>query len=493
MNCFLGADLGTTNVKILAMTPDGTVVAHDSESVDTLQPKPGCSEQSPVAVRAAFYQVLRSVCKQLAAKGLRPDVMTFSTAMHSLLAVDAAGKPLTNAILWSDNRAEKQVDRLKKDSPDFVSKLYRQTTIPLHPMTPFSKLLWFADNSRRIPARTVRWISLKEYIWHSLTGRYQIDFSMAGATGLFDTRRKRWYAPALDRAGIRPDQLSEPVPTTFTVEYDGRVGELPGFPAGVRLVAGASDGCLANLGAAAIEPGVTTLTIGTSGAIRRTVDKPMADPEQRLFCYILDDDADHPRYIVGGPTNNGGNVLQWLTENLTLQDTEETLKQAASVPAGSDGLLFLPYLQGERAPLWNAHARGAYLNVAWHHTQAHFIRAALEGVLFNLLTIENLLARRTGPTRIIHANGGFANSDLWVQMLADISGVPVRLNDSNESGSTGAILLGMKATGLVPTLQEASRLVGFGRTFEPDPACHAVYRQAFQRFAAHCNAEYHSA
>ena len=155
-------------------------------------------------------------------------------------------------------------------------------------------------------------------------------------------------------------------------------------------------------------------------------------------------------------------MLEWLSENLTKADVKTILAEAEAIAPGSDGLLFLPYLQGERAPLWDADARGAYLHVAWQHTRAHFVRAALEGVLFNLLAINELLMRETGPTRVIHANGGFAQSAFWVQMLVDMSGVPVRLNTSNESGSMGGILLTMKAVGLVKTLDEAAKLVTFG-------------------------------
>ena len=286
---------------------------------------------------------------------------------------------------------------------------------------------------------------------------------------------------AMEYAGVRPDQLSTPVSTTHQRTYQIRPEtSQTGLPAGVTLLIGASDGCLANLGAGAIKRGTATLTIGTSGAIRQTVRKPLRDARGRLFCYYLDEGY----YAVGGPTNNGGNVLEWVTEKLTRQDTQTVLTEAATIAPGSDGLLFLPYLQGERAPLWDATVRGAYLRVDWQHTRAHFIRAALEGVLFNLLSINELLTDYTGSARVIHANGGFAQSTLWVQMLADMSGMPVRLNASNESGSMGAILLTMKATGLVKTLDEAAERVTFGTTFEPDLARYKVYRDEFKKWQA---------
>ncbi|MGA0557469.1 gluconokinase [Larkinella sp. VNQ87] len=485
--CILGVDIGTTNVKTLAFEPEtGDIIAHASAPLTTLHPQAGYAEQDPEDVWNNLITVLDEVCREVRQQDRTIEALGFSAAMHSTLAVDSAGKPLTNAILWSDNRAEKQAASLRHEQAELGKRIYQQTGTPLHPMIPLCKLAWFRENDLRLLRRATGWISLKEYIWHKLTGQYQIDYSIATATGLFDSQRKEWFLPALEFAGVRPEQLSEPVPTTYAGRLSG--SDLP--PAictelsDSKLYIGASDGCLANLGAGAIEAGITTITIGTSGAIRRTIQRPLRDEKGRLFSYILniDDSVDRNYYVVGGPTNNGANVLQWVSEKLTQTETEAVLAEAATVEPGSDDLLFLPYLQGERAPLWDAGVRGSYLNVDWHHGRAHFVRAALEGVLFNLLRIERILSRHTGPTRVIHANGGFAQSAFWVQMMADIFGVPVRLNESNESGSIGAILLTMKATGRVASLAEATHHVGFGQTFEPDAERHRRYRQVYERF-----------
>ncbi|GAA4451976.1 gluconokinase [Nibrella saemangeumensis] len=486
MNCIVGVDIGTTNVKALAMSvADGQVIAQASAPVTTLFPKPTHCEQDPNHIWQELCQVLDELVQQTEAQGASIDAVCFSSAMHSLLAIDAEGKPLTNAIIWSDNRAERQAKALRPDRSPTGRDIYRHTGTPIHPMTPLCKLAWLRDNQPRLLKEAARFISIKEYIWHKLTGHHWIDYSIATAMGLFNSQTRNWYAPALKYVGIRASQLSEPKPTTTSFSYQkNQVADKTALPDGVTLYIGASDGCLANLGAGAIAPGVTTLTIGTSGAIRRTSGKPLRERQGRLFSYILDvDEAGKDSYfVVGGPTNNGANVLQWLAENLTRLDVADALAEAEQVPAGADGLLFLPYLQGERAPLWNANVRGAYLNVSWQHTRAHFIRAALEGVMFNVLTIEKMLARYTGPTRVIHANGGFAQSEFWVQMLADIFGVPVQLNASNESGAIGAILLAMKARGLVGSLAEAARQVEFGQTFQPNPDHQRVYRKTFRRF-----------
>lgn len=480
--CFVGVDVGTTNVKALALPPDlSRVLAHASAPVETHNPKPNYAEQDPAQIWSAFVRVMAEVSRELADAGYSPTHIAFSTAMHSLLAMDADGKPLSPALIWSDNRAEDQATELRTSRADLGKQLYEQTGIPMHPMIPLCKLAWLREHDPRLLRRAARFGSIKEFLWHKLTGQFEVDYSIATATGLFDAAGRQWSELALDYAGVLPEQLSTPVPTTRQRPLRPSA-ETAGLhlPPGVSLLIGASDGCLANLGAGAIKRGTTTLTIGTSGAIRQTVRKPLRDEQGRLFCYILDDDY----YVVGGPTNNGGNVLEWVSEKLTRQETKTVLAEAEAIPPGSDGLLFLPYLQGERAPLWNADARGAYLNVSWQHTRAHLVRAALEGVLFNLLSINELLMKHTGMTRVIHANGGFAQSRFWVQMLADMSGAPIRLNASNESGSMGGILLTMKAIGQVKTLDEAAKLVAFGDTFEPDPKRHRAYQQAFTQWQA---------
>lgn len=478
MNCIVGVDVGTTNVKALAMPLDlSKIVAHASAPVTTLNPEPGYAEQDPSEIWSAFVQVMSEVSEEAKKKKYTITHVAFCTAMHSLLPMDTDGTPTGNAILWSDNRAEAEAKTLRTTQADLGKAIYQETGTPLHPMIPLCKLAWMRENDPRMLRRTAHFGSIKEFLWYKLTGEFEIDFSIATATGLFNESKRVWSEKAMDYAGVRLNQLSQPVPTTHQRAYVlNPETRKTGLPEGVSLVIGASDGCLANLGAGAIKPRTATLTIGTSGAIRQTVRKPLRDPEGRLFCYYLDEGY----YVVGGPTNNGGNVLEWVTEKLTQQDTKTVLKEAATIEPGSDGLLFLPYLQGERAPLWDASVRGAYLHVDWQHTRAHFVRASLEGVLFNLLSINELLTRQTDSARMIHANGGFAQSTLWVQMLADMAGVPVRLNESNESGSMGAMLLTLKAIGEVKTLDEAAERVTFGDTFEPDLDRNKTYWKVFR-------------
>ena len=499
----VGVDVGTTNLKVLAIDPDTMQqVAHAARPVETDVPEPGYAEQDAEEIWQLLRTCMGELTTEVAAAGRTIGALCFSTAMHSLLAVDETGQPITPALIWSDNRASEQAAALKKEQGD----LYKTIGVPIHPMLPLCKLVWFGEHQPRLLKRASRWLSIKEYLWWKLTGRYEVDYAMATATGLFDSQKAGWHPAALKLAGVNSDQLSLPVNTTHVVSYAALPEQIvPGLLPGTLLVIGASDGCLANLGAGAVEPGITTITIGTSGAVRRTSVRPIRDAHSRLFSYPLYRHENQPSaaqqnavqpdktgvnlsdwYVVGGPTNNGANVLEWVSEKLTQQDVPTVLASAATIAPGSDGLLFLPYLQGERAPLWDATARGSYRNLDWQHTQAHMVRAALEGVMFNLRQIELLLARHTGPTRVIHANGGFAQSAFWVQMMADVFGVPVRLNASNESGAIGAVLLARLAlsfgNGQPVSLSDLTRQIEFGTTFQPDPERHKVYVQSFKTF-----------
>jgi gluconokinase len=248
-----------------------------------------------------------------------------------------------------------------------------------------------------------------------------------------------------------------------------------GLPADTPVVVGAGDGPLANLGLGAVKPGVVACSIGTSGALRVMVEKPAVDPLGGVFCYALTED----RWVVGGAVNNGGIVLEWTGEALApdLGDVpqQELLALAARVPAGSGGLIMLPYLLSERAPHWSAVARGAYIGLTNAHRREHLIRAALEGVCHQLALVLRSMRAAGNEVVEIRASGGFARSPLWRQMLADALGLEIHFPAGHEGSSFGAALLGMQALGMIESVDVAADLVHIHETVRPDPAAAAVY------------------
>jgi gluconokinase len=273
-----------------------------------------------------------------------------------------------------------------------------------------------------------------------------------------------WDTEALAYAGVREDMLPELVPTTAVLKL--RTESL-GLAAGTPVVVGGADGPLANLGIGAIRPGAVACSIGTSGALRVAADRPRVDPRGRVFCYVLAPD----RWIIGGAVNNGGNVLEWLGDAVAPDaDIEALLDEAARAEAGCGGLLFLPYLLGERAPHWAGDPRAVYLGLTREHRRHHLLRAALEGVCLQLAVVLTSLEEAEVDVREIRATGGFSRSPLWRRILAGAFGRPIGFASSPEGSSLGAALLGMTALGMLDNLDRAADLVRVTDVQQPDPA-----------------------
>jgi len=490
MRVIIGIDIGTTNTKAVSFTDGGLVLGSASASYPVYTDLAGRHELDPDQLLAAVVASLREVIGKLVAAGLAGRTakengltgISFSCAMHSLIAVDPEGHPLTRAMTWADTRSESYALALK--GSEVGKRIYAATGTPIHAMSPLCKLLWMKDEQPLVFERAARFISIKEYIWRRLFGKYYVDHSLASATGLFDIRRKVWNPESLALAGIDAGRLSEPVSCTYW-----EAGLLPGWASlGLRadlpFVIGSSDGCLANLGTGAVRRGDTALTIGTSGAVRMTTSTPETDPRERIFSYALADGY----YVCGGATNNGGNVLQWYSEQVLDRrgagagEIERLVAEADTVAPGCEGLVFLPYLLGERAPVWDAHAKGVFFGIRSIHDQRYFLRAILEGVSYSLRQIGASLEETIGPIDRIYASGGFTRSPTWLQLMADIFQKKVVVTGSADASAVGAAQLGFYALGIFPGLDAAASLVKVESVYEPDGGRAAVYQHNYGVF-----------
>lgn len=486
MPYLIGLDIGTTSTKAVAFSLTGGIWSEAYAEYPIHTPQPSFSEQDPEEIFRAVLQVIRKVVAR------HPDEellgVSCSSAMHSVIAMDISGKALTACIIWADTRSKEEAARIKGSREGH--EIYMSTGTPIHPMSPLCKLAWLRKHQPGLFYSTYKFVSIKEYVLFRLFGRYLVDYSIASATGLFDIFRLQWHEGALAMAGVSARQLSEPVPPTYVLTgilqqcatyMDIRV-DLP-------FVIGASDGCLANLGANAIRPGNAAVTIGTSGAIRVLADKPATDRRERIFSYIL---TEH-HYVLGGAISNAGVVLRWFRDTFAAAEIQEAQEKgmnayvilnqkAAGIHAGAGGLIFLPYLLGERAPVWDANARGVFFGVNINHTREHFLRAVLEGVMYAVYSVGKALQQTTGEINVIYANGGFVRSELWVQMLADVFGKKVLVTESFEGSAVGAALLGMKALGLMASFEEVEGLIPIIGTYEPDLKQHQIYMRNFDVF-----------
>ncbi|HEU4552573.1 MAG TPA: gluconokinase [Chitinophaga sp.] len=439
----IGVDIGTSSTKVIALLPSGHVQALYQQAYATQQPQPGHSEQNPHDILQAVTRGIRQVAQEMKQP---PAGICFSSAMHSLMAVDAQGQPLTPLLTWADNRSQEIADALRPTGQG--KALYYQTGTPIHPMTPLCKISWLRQHATPLFARTAQWLGIKEYVLYRLFGKYVADYSIASATGLFDIHALMWSPQAMQAAGITTAQLPEPVPTDHILRnLPEHVAWDLGIPADTPFIIGASDGCLAQLGSGALAPGHATLTIATSGALRIATTKPVRDEQQRIFNYILD--ARH--FVTGGPVNNGGIILQWFVRDFLQQkdaDLDTYIEQALAIPPGAAGLVCLPYLLGERAPVWDGHARGVFIGVQPQHTAMHFMRAAMEGIAFGLLSIANALRETAGPLQQIAVSGGFTASPGWIQLMADVFQQPMHLEQQNDASALGAAMMGFGALGI---------------------------------------------
>ncbi|WML42434.1 gluconokinase [Neobacillus sp. PS3-40] len=470
---YLGVDIGTTSTKAVLFKKDGTVVGMHHVEYSLYSPSPTVAEQNPDEILAAVVETIKVAVQKGGIKSADLALVSFSSAMHSVIAVDECGKPLTGCITWADSRATEWAEKIKNEMNGLA--IYMRTGTPIHPMSPLAKIAWLRTEHPDVFTRASKFVGIKEYIFHKFFGQYVVDHSIASAMGMFNLKNLTWDEEALRVAGISREQLSEPVSTTFYLKgiEEDYANEM-GISTEIPFVVGASDGVLSNLGVNAIDPGVVAITIGTSGAIRTVTDKPVTDHKGRIFCYALTE----KHWVIGGPVNNGGMTFRWVRDELASAEVEtakrlgidpyEVLTKIASrVSPGSDGLIFLPYLAGERAPLWNANARGSFFGLGLHHKREHMIRAVLEGVILNLYTVLLALQEMIGVPKKIQATGGFARSELWRQMMADIFNQKVVVPESFESSCLGAVVLGMYALGEIEDFSIMSELVGSTHEHEP--------------------------
>ncbi|MBA2174884.1 gluconokinase [Halobacillus locisalis] len=486
-NYMMGVDIGTTSTKAVLFSEQGEVVANENIGYPLHTPDISTAEQDPEEIFQAVLTAMTNVAREHQDKTI--SFVSFSSAMHSLIAMDEDDQPLTPCITWADNRSEAWSQKIKEEWNGH--DVYRRTGTPIHPMSPLSKITWLVRGESGIDSKTKKYIGIKEFVFHRFFGEYVVDHSIASAMGMMDLEKLDWDSEALSIASISRDKLSELVSTTKTFTgCDAALADQIGLDPETPFVIGASDGVLSNLGVNAIKEGEIAVTIGTSGAIRTIIQKPQTDEKGRTFCYALTED----HWVIGGPVNNGGMILRWIRDEfasaemetanrLGIDPYEVLTKIAEGVRPGSDGLIFHPYLAGERAPLWNPDVRGSFFGLTMTHKKEHMIRAALEGVIYNLYTVFLALTEcMESPVTRIQATGGFARSEVWRQMMSDIFESDVVVPESYESSCLGACILGLYATGKVDSFDVASDMIGSTYKHSPNEEATKEYRQLLPIF-----------
>jgi gluconokinase len=483
MKYILGIDIGTSNTKAIAYSEKGNVLAHTNVANVFTSQEEGIHEIDPDILLKAAVQVIGATVKQVEDAELAG--ISFSAAMHGIFAVDKNCTPLTNMITWADLRSKDYAIKLK--GTDLGKRIYERTGTPIHPMSPLCKLMWMKDHLADVFQNAYKFISIKEYIFYRFFEEYVVDRSIASATGLFDIHDLDWNTEALQLADITANKLSAHVGALHIISgLKGAYPALLGIDGQTPFILGASDGCLAHLGSNALKSNDVSVTIGTSGAVRMMVDVPKNDSLQRIFNYLLTDHL----FVSGGPVNNGGNVVQWFAMNFlakkitTGNDFNSFVDEAVKIAPGCDGLIFLPYIYGERAPVWDADARGVFYGINGTHTQAHFMRAVLEGICFALYGILQTLEQIMGKAGKIYVSGGFIHSRKWVALLADVFGKQILVSGSEDASAAGAAIIGLKATGLINELSEVPDFFTVAETYEPNMENHKACQNNYSVYSA---------
>lgn len=414
-------DVGTTAIKLFLYQAKQVIYQQEIQ-LTTYSETNGKSYQKPDELLNSLRTGLQALLQQTASP---IDYIAVSTAMHSLLPVFEHG--YGEILIWSDKQAADSVAAFKKTS--FSQQVYEKTGTPIHYMSPFSKLLWIKEEAPfSLPVK--KWIGLKELITDFFTGEYLLDYSTASATGLFNSIIMDWDDEILDFLKIKREQLPQLVDTDTILDIKNYRKSDLGLRNETKLLIGASDGCLAAF-AGYLNTGLqTSITLGTSGAVRKLSSTRQLDSKGTTFCYYLKKDL----WVCGGPSNNGGTVLEWVSR--LFFDTPATLFEHLdsildTVPIGSNGLQFLPYINGERAPLWAPHINGTFQGITTTHGRSDFIRAVIEGMLLNLKFI---METNQISDEEVSINGGVFRHAKLAQLAADILGKDCLLSIQNEPG-----------------------------------------------------------
>jgi len=465
----IGLDIGTSGARAVATDLLGHVIAAASEPYPLSVPRPGWSEQDPERWWIASREVLKRVVSELRDP---PLAVGLTGQMHGSVFLDDADRVIRPALLWSDQRTDSQCRTITEKVG--AARLIEITGNPAITGFQAPKVLWLREHEPASYARVRRILLPKDYVRLRLTGEYATDASDASGTLLLDLHRRGWSDEILAALEIPRSWLPE---VCESPDVTGRVtaaaASATGLPAGLSVAAGAGDNAAAAIGNGVVREGLVSSSIGTSGVVFADSATPRIDPKGRLhaFCHAVPG-----RYHLMGVALSAGGSLRWWRDALGGQDYESLASLAAQAPAGSEGLLFLPYLTGERTPHMDPRATGAFVGLNLRHTQAHLTRAVMEGVVYSLKDCLDLMEELGIPVSEIRATGGGAHSRLWRQMQADIFDRPVHRVDNEEGPAFGAALLAGVAGGVYADVPDACSAVRLHSEAEvPDEERHRVY------------------
>jgi len=465
MSYMMGIDVGTTGTRAVVVRPDGHVVgAATGDHQPMRMPKPGWAEQDPADWWQATIVAVRAALANAGLKGADIAAVGLSGQMHGVVLLDQTYAVIRPALIWCDQRSQAQCDWITAQVGS--ERLIQLVSNPA--LTGFSapKLLWVRDNEPENYARAAHFLLPKDFVRFRLTGEFATEVSDASGTLLFDVTNRRWSAEMLGALEVDSKLLPRAYESPeITGQITRETAVVTGLKAGTPVVGGGGDQASSAVGNGIVLPGLTSATLGTSGVIFTYTEAPKLDPRGRIhtFCHAVPG-----KWHVMGVTQGAGLSLRWFREHFgeseawyarqtDVDSYDLIIKQAEKIAPGSEGLLWLPYLMGERTPHLDAHARGMWFGLTAAHTRAHLIRSILEGVAFSLRDSLEIFQELEIPVKQIRASGGGSRSFLWRQIQADIYGKELVTLRTAEGSAFGAALLAGVGAKIYASVQESAR------------------------------------
>jgi len=491
-NYILAHDLGTTGNKATLYDREGVLVGSAFYGYQTTYAHPGWAEQNPEDWWQAICTSSRKLLQQTSVKANEIACVVFSGQMMGCVPLDDKARPLRQAIIWADQRAVEQEQWVaERVGPEEV---YQITGHRLSSSYSLNKILWLRDYKPNLYQATYKFVHAKDAIVARLTGVFVTDPSDASGMNLYDLERAGWSERIIEATGLKVEQLPEIRPSTEVVgEISSSAADEVGVAAGTPVVIGGGDGACAAAGAGVVKEGAAYNYIGSSSWIAMTSQRPIYDSEFRTFTF---GHVAPGMVMPTGTMQAAGASYQWTRDQLApvevqaaqiagLNPYEIMNLKAGSSPVGAKGLIFLPYLLGERSPRWNPLARGAFIGLTIRHTRADMIRAVLEGVTMNLRVILDAFRAQGAQIEAMRLIGGGAQGRFWPQIMANVYGLPVqRLAILEEATSMGAAVTGGVGIGMYPDFSMSEQMNPIVETIEPEPAAQAIYEQIHPIFEA---------
>jgi len=483
----LAYDLGTTGNKATVFDADGAIVASATSNYPTHFPRPGWAEQSA-------DDWWRSTCEttgELLRKGVDPAdiaVIGFSGHMMGCLPVDSSGTPLHNSLIHADGRSEAACEMLRRRFGN--EELYQITGNRIAPQYTSPKISWFRSERPKLFERTALFLQAKDYLAFRFTGRLGItDYSDASLSGLMDINKRSWAGELLEAIGITESHLPEVVPAaTLIGKVTREAAQATGLTDGTPIAIGGGDGACATVGAGALAPGEAYNYGGSTSWISVVSERPLIDPQMRIFNLL---DLDPSRANVLGTIQCAGSSYQWFADEIVpggghAEATSEADRfgplnaLARAAPPGSDKLFFLPYLMGERTPIWDANARGVFFGLSLSHRRAHLTRAVLEGIAYALKSVCEVIEEQGGRFNSLSLIGGMAKGDIFREILAAVLGKTLLLPaDPEVATSRGAAIAAAVAGGILGGYSDARPWIRQEGKVMPDPGEVGLYARHF--------------